>query len=103
LRLSSLDGRLRASLQRRPPRSRPRLRLRPSEPLAFFLDGVLAHGGAEWRRDARMARTAGGSAIRRGDAKCDRGPRDVAIAGGTERQTLAARLRRSNALPPRRN
>ena len=56
---STLDGGLRAALQGRLAGRRARLRLRPSQPVAFLVDGVLAHRRAERRRVARMAGPAG--------------------------------------------
>ena len=65
LRLPSVDGRLRAALQGRHARRRARLRLRPSEPVAFLVDGVLAHRRAQRRRPARLARPARRRDLRR--------------------------------------
>ena len=63
-----VDGRLRAALQGRHAGRGPWLRVRPSEPVAFLVDGVLAHrraqraasrsdGWAGWRIDATMPST----------------------------------------------
>ena len=50
LRLQRRHGRLRAALQGRQARDRARLRLRESVVLAFHVDGLLAHRGAQQRR-----------------------------------------------------
>ena len=103
LRIPPVDGRLRAALQGRPDGGRARLRLRPSEPVALFVDGVLAHGRAERRRAARMAGPAGRCGLRPGDAQHDRQPGELSVAGGAKPQAFAAGVRRSRALPARRH
>src|SRR5439155_918152 len=92
VRLSSLDGRFRAAVQGRDARRRTRLRVRSSEPVAFLVDGFLAHGCPQWRRVARMARPAGRPDLRHEDAQHDRGSRQLTVARRPQRASFAARV-----------
>ena len=101
LRLPSVDGGIRAALQGRSTRGRPRLRLRPSQPVALLVDGVLAHRRAQRRRAPGLAGPAGRRALCAIRAQRDRQHRQRAVARRAQRPPLAARVRRSRALPPR--
>ncbi len=103
VRLPPVDGRVRTALQGRPHGRRPRLRLRPPQPVAFLVDELLAHGRAERRRATRLAGSRGRRSPQPRDAQSHRQHRNVAVARRPQRQALAARLRRPVALPARRH
>ena len=90
LRFQRRHGRIRAPLQRRQTGRRAWLRLREPVVLAFHVDGVLAHGGAQQRRAIRLGGTSGGcdGARRRRPifwSISPRGNRSRCAAAGTSR------------------
>ena len=93
LRISPVDGWLRAHVQRRRDGGRPRMRVRSPEPVAFFFDGLLAYRRAEWRRTARMAGPIGRSALRGRHAQRHREPRKCSVAGRPEPEAFTAGVR----------